>query len=126
MPLKDHSKRAALADKYGWKIMGWAVDLDNPAGITLQSKWGEDRFLRFQHSDSLKKWETELKENKLKKPKNSKAPATPKTFEDVVAENDRLMEAIKAVEPLVANAKYTAALTIIRAALKGFPVNGDG
>jgi hypothetical protein len=61
MPLENHDVKAALADKYGYKIMGWAVDLDNPAGITLESKWGGS-FLRLQHKDSLKVWEWVVKE----------------------------------------------------------------
>lgn len=61
--IKHHAERSALAAKYGWSIMGWAVDLDDPAGITLQSKYDSTKFLRFQHKDSLKKWESELKEN---------------------------------------------------------------
>jgi hypothetical protein len=96
--LKDHDKRAALADQYGWKIGGWAVDLDNPAGISLFPKWVSDdpnQHLRFKHSDSLKQWESVLKKNKLTKPKNFKPPAAAKTFDDVVAENTALRAELK-------------------------------
>lgn len=90
MPLKDHAKRSALADKYGWHILGWAVDLDNPAGISLVSNYDPTRFLRFQHSDPLKQWESVLKAEENPKPKKAKRPSAPQTFDDVVAENKKL------------------------------------
>jgi hypothetical protein len=92
MPLKDHERRAALADKYGWFVLGWAVQEDNPAGITLQSKWDSSKFLRMQHQWSLKEWEKLLKQNEQIKPKGwkDKKPPKAKTFDDVMAENKRL------------------------------------
>jgi hypothetical protein len=90
MPLKDHDKREALAQKYGWHIMGWAVDLGNPAGISLESNYDWRRFLRFKHSDSLEHWEKILSDEPNKKPKYAKPPPKPLTFDDVVAENKKL------------------------------------
>ena len=91
MPLIDHDKRAAIADKYGWQILGWAVDLHNTAGITLQSKYDGAKFHRFQHEDSLKVWESTLKANSQIKPKGWKIKKPKaKTFDEVVAENNVL------------------------------------
>jgi len=90
MPLKDHAAREALAQKYGWHIMGWAVDLDNPAGISLESNYDHMRFLRFQHRDSLAQWEKVLKATPNKKPKYAKPKPAARTFDDVVAENKKL------------------------------------
>lgn len=95
MPLKDHNKRATIADRYGWKIGGWAVDLHNPAGISLWSKWDSSKHIRFQHKDSLAVWESTLKKNEQKKPRAFKEPAKPKTFDDVVAENVKLKAELK-------------------------------
>ena len=72
MTLKNYEKREALAKKYGWHVYGWSVDLDNPAGISLESIYDKTKFLRFQHKDSLKKWESVLKDNKQAKPRYAK------------------------------------------------------
>jgi hypothetical protein len=80
MSLKDYEERQALALKYGWSIAGWAVDLDNEAGISLWSRYGKEH-LRFQHSDSLAHWEKVLKANdrsKVKAPKKKKVAAKKK------------------------------------------------
>jgi hypothetical protein len=97
MLLKDYEKRDALADKYGWRISGWAVDEDNPAGISLYSKWDSSKHLRMQHRWNLKEWEKVLKQNEQIKPKGwkDKKPAKGKTFDDVVAENKRLKAEIR-------------------------------
>src|ERR1700728_4195815 len=91
MSLKNYAEREALAQKYGWHIMGWAVDLDNPAGISLESIYDSTRFLRLQHSDSLKHWEQVRGPEPNPKPRYSKpkAPAA-LTFDDVMAENKKL------------------------------------
>lgn len=95
MPLRDHDKRAAIADKYGWKILGWAVEEHNPAGITVQSKWDSLKFLRFQHKDPLKLWESTLKENAQKKPRAFKAPPKPKTWDDFKSALQRIVKTKK-------------------------------
>ena len=81
MPFPEQAKKEAIADKYGWKVMGWAVDLDNPAGISLYSKWDSHVYLRMQHKDSLKVWEATLKKNAQKKPKFVRPPPKPITFD---------------------------------------------
>ena len=80
----QQAKKDAIAAKYGWKISAWAVDLDNPAGISLYPIHGGEH-LRMQHKDSLKVWEATLSKcpKPLKAPKGRKPP-TPKTFDDVV------------------------------------------
>ena len=91
----QQAKKDAIAKKYGWKISGWAVDLDNPAGISLYPIHGGEH-LRMQHKDSLKVWEAILSKcpKPLKPPKGYKPPKD-KTFDDVVAENKRLKAELK-------------------------------
>lgn len=95
MTLRDHDKREALANKYGWHISGWAVDEDNEAGISLYSLWNSSKHLRMQHRWSLKDWEKVLKQNVEIKPKKVKLPPKAKTFDDVVAENAKLKAELK-------------------------------
>lgn len=111
----NYAEKAAIAAKYGWKISGWAVDLDNPAGISLYPIHGGEH-LRMQHKDSLKVWEATL--SKCPKPlKASKGrkPPTPKTFDDVVFALRRIVE----LEPGSRGAyqKFVEAQKIAKAAL---------
>lgn len=105
MPLANHDKREALAQKYGWHVGGWAVDLNNPAGISLWSIYDSTRHLRFQHSDSLKQWEKVLKATPNPKPKYKRPPPAALTFDDVVAENKKLRAELAKLKKGKARAK---------------------